>query len=97
MKVEYLAEARRDVAWWRIYYRKTFPQGKGNAYRHLRVTEKMLEEYPEIGTRIQDSEKRKLGIPRTPFAFIYQIKGNVIEVVRVYDMRQQGSENFQED
>ncbi len=97
MKIEYLDEARRDIAWWRVYYRKNFPHGKGNAFKHFRAAEKMLEEFPEIGTRIEGSERRKLAIPRTPFAFIYRINKNVIEVVRVFDMRQHGSDQFQEE
>jgi plasmid stabilization system protein ParE len=97
MKIEYLEEARRDLAWWRTYYRKTFPQGKGQAFRHLRVTERMLEEFPEIGSKILNTEWRKLAIPRTPFVIVYQIKKSRIEIVRVYDMRQGGSDSFQED
>lgn len=97
MKLQYLEETRRDIAWWRIYYGKTFPQGASNAAKQLKIAEKALQSNPSIGAKIEGREYRKLSIPRTPFAFIYWVRNNTIEIARVYDMRQQGSEGFQED
>ncbi len=97
MKLVYLGEARKDIAWWRIYYRRTFPQGATTAAKHLKIAEKNLQSNPNLGAKIKGREYRKLSIPRTPFALIYQIKDNCIQVIRLYDMRQQGSEGFQED
>ena len=97
MKVIYLAETRRDVAWWRIYYRKVFPQGGSNAYRILLASERLLQENPMAGAKVETSELRKLTIPNTPFALIYRVRNGRIEIHRLFDMRQQGSESFQED
>ena len=97
MRLIYLGEARRDAAWWRLYYRKTFPGGRGRAFAALAITERLLQDNPMLGVKVENLELRKLNIPRTPFAFIYRYSHDTIEVVRLYDMRQQGSEEFQED
>jgi plasmid stabilization system protein ParE len=97
MKLQYLDDARRDVAWWRYHYRKTFPQGSKNAYRHLAACERVLKDNPRIGQVVEGGDLRKLSIPNTPFAIIYRVRNGLIEIMRVYDMRQNGSEGFQED
>ncbi|MFO1033461.1 MAG: hypothetical protein U1E15_05030 [Hyphomicrobiales bacterium] len=97
MRLVYLPEARRDAAWWRLYYRRTFPQGRGGAYRHLLTVEKNLRENPLLGVELENLPLRRLTIPNTPFALIYRVKMDTIEILRLYDMRQQGSTGFQED
>lgn len=97
MKLQYLEAARLDISWWRYYYRKTFPQGSNNAYRHLAACERVLKENPRLGIQIEGRDLRKLSIPNTPFAIIYRIRGETLEIIRVYDMRQQASEGFKED
>ena len=95
MKLVYLDDTRKDIAWWRIYYRKNFPQGAGNAAKQLKTAERNLQSNPYLGNKIEGRDYRKLSIPRTPFALIYQVKNDAIQISRLYDMRQQGSEGFQ--
>lgn len=97
MKLRYLPEARRDAVWWRIYFKRSFPQGAGKAAQYLRVSEQVLKDNPQIGVKLDIRDLRKLSIPRTPFALIYRLTDDAIEIVRLYDMRQQGSTEFQED
>lgn len=97
MKVIYLAEARRDVARWRLYYRKVFPQGGPAAFRILLASERLLQENPMAGVPLDLPGLRKLSIPNTPFALVYRVRNDRIEIHRLFDMRQQGSQSFQED
>lgn len=98
MRLVYLPDARKDVAWWRLYYRRVFPQGGQAAYRVLAATERILQDNPLLGVELAElGGLRKLSIPNTPFAFIHRLRQETIEVLRLYDMRQQGSSGLQED
>jgi plasmid stabilization system protein ParE len=97
MKIVFDEEAQMDVAWWRFYYRSAFPEGARNARRLLAACKKNLKSNPSLGRPVEGLDLRKLVIPNTPFSLMYRIKGEVIEVVRLYDMRQRGSDGFQEE
>jgi toxin ParE1/3/4 len=87
MKVVYLATTRPDVAWVRRYYRSIFPQGGKHAAEQFRRTEQLLMDNPELGRTSELEGLRELQIGRTPFAFVYRVVGDTIEVIRVLDGR----------
>jgi plasmid stabilization system protein ParE len=97
MKIVFQDDSRLDVAWWRFYYRKTFPQGAKNARRILAACKQSLKENPRLGQPVEGLDLHKLTIPNTPFALMYRIRGDVIEIVRLFDMRQGESDGFQEE
>jgi plasmid stabilization system protein ParE len=88
MKIAYLALAKSDLRWFKIYYMKTFPEGKKTAEAHFIQAQTALKTNPFIG---HSSERiagvRELHIPKTPFTFIYRVREDVIEILRVFDNR----------
>jgi plasmid stabilization system protein ParE len=86
MKLVYLSSALPDIAWMRHYYRSVFPQGRRKALGQLERVERLILENPDIGKRFADA--REFPIPRTPFSIIYREKSGTIEVMRIWDQRQ---------
>jgi hypothetical protein len=97
VKLVYLAQSRRDVAWWRRYYWHTFPEGRLSANRHYLNTVALLVENPFLGRPVEGFDLRQLPSPNTPFQLIYRVRKQTLEIVRIWDMRQKSSHGFQED
>jgi len=97
VKLAYLAQSRRDIAWWRRYYGYTFPQGRTAANRHYLRIVKLLLDNPYLGRPVEGFDLRQIPIPNTPFQLIYRVRSQTLEIVRVWDMRQEPSTGFQED
>ena len=85
MKLVYLPTAFADVVWMRRYYRNIFPQGAKKAREHLYAVERLIIENQHAGRRVR--EGREFPIVRTPFLMVYRVRGDTIEVVRVWDAR----------
>lgn len=97
MKLKYLESSRRDVAWWRRYYRHKFPQGRVTASRHYLKIVSLILDNPFMGRPVEGFELRQLPVPNTPFQIIYRVRNQTVEIVRVWDTRQEPSQGFQED
>jgi plasmid stabilization system protein ParE len=87
MEIVYLSETQADYLWMYNYYTLIFPEGKRRAEAHFDAAERLLSENPHIGRQISDDGVRELAISRTPFSFIYRIKLEQIEVLRIWDGR----------
>jgi plasmid stabilization system protein ParE len=87
MRIVYLASALADLAWMRDYYGRVFSAGRARARQRVRATEKLLVEHPFAGHPSEVDGVRELAITGTPFSFIYRVKSNRVEVLRVWDGR----------
>jgi plasmid stabilization system protein ParE len=87
MKLIYLASTRSDLDWFRTYYGTVFTEGAVAARRHYAKAIDNILESPYIGRSIGPEGLRKLSVPKTPFAIIYQVVEDRIEIVRVWDQR----------
>jgi plasmid stabilization system protein ParE len=97
MKIKFRTTTVADLKWFRRYYGKVFPEGAKNASTHFDRTYFNLLQHPQIGQKIEGSvHMREIFIPRTPFSFVYYVKGDVINVVRVLDLRAARPDDFQE-
>lgn len=85
MRLVYLPTAFPDIAWMRHYYRSVFPQGATKAREQLYAVERLIVDNPKIGRPFRKG--RQFPIARTPFAVIYRVREDVIEVVPVWDGR----------
>lgn len=85
MKLVYLPTAFPDVVWMRRYYRNIFPQGAKKAREQLYAVERLIMENPNVGRHFR--EGREFPIVRTPFVMVYRVRGDTIEIVRVWDAR----------
>ena len=75
------------MGWFRQYYRSVFTAGKSNAAAHLKEAKQLLKAYPQVGHPSDTSDLRELPILKTPFALIYRIHGDEIQIVRLWDQR----------
>jgi plasmid stabilization system protein ParE len=86
VKLRFLSSARRDLIWFRTYYKVVFHEGADQARRQYQRTMANLQSSPCIG-HPEDTGVRKFPIPRTPFSVIYRVADNEIEILRVLDQR----------
>ena len=88
MRVVYSEQALQDMGWFRRYYSRVFPEGKTGARDSLLRTERLIAESPLVGHRTDPgSETREFPVLRTPFAVIYRVKSDRIEILRILDLR----------
>lgn len=93
MRIVFLDSSRADLRWFKRYYVTVFPEGRKKADTQYLTTLNILRQNPLIG---HPSEKiktaREYDIVRTPFTFIYRVRGDDIEILRVIDNRSDWSE-----
>lgn len=87
MEIRYLASAARDLDWFRTYYRAIFPDGSAGARASFRNALGNLRRFPLMGHPVEETDMREYSITRTPFAIIYRLAEDHIEIVRVLDQR----------
>ncbi len=88
MKLVYLKSAIADLRWFKHYYTTVFPEGRVKVDQALLTTQKLLKTNPSIGQPSDFGETiREHPVPRTPFAFVYRVHDEQIEVLRVVDGR----------
>ena len=88
MNVVYLPSSLPDVAWVRKYYTEVFPEGAKHANKQIRKAEALIVLQPGIGRDADASKSAQLYvIPKTPFTFIYRVKGENLEIMRILDER----------
>jgi plasmid stabilization system protein ParE len=97
VKLVFLPSSRSGLAWFRTYYKTTFPAGYAKAVLRLLVAQELLEANPLIGHPSDLSEHRELQIRQTPFALIYRIRNRRIEVSHLWDQRQDPARLFDND
>ena len=87
MKLVYLPSAESDLVWFYEYYTGVFPEGAGKALEKFDAIAQLLLVNPYMGKRVENGT-REMVISKTPFSYIYRIADNRIEVLRVWDNRQ---------
>lgn len=88
MKLLYLDTTTQDIAWISHYYEQVFPEGRLAFRKHFYAMEELLKENPLLGVRHELFKGvRELRIYKTPFSFIYRVKNDHIEVLRIWDQR----------
>ena len=72
----------------RTYYAHIFPDGGKRAAKQYAKACGIIRENPFVGHPVEEIEGvREFSIPRTPFSFIYRAVDDRIEVLRVWDQR----------
>jgi plasmid stabilization system protein ParE len=88
VRVVYLDTALPDIVWWRRYYGRVFPDGRRKAGVRLLRAVASLEANPYLGRPTEEAGVLEFVIARTPFSLLYRIKGDTLEVLRLWDNRQ---------
>ena len=89
MKIVYLSSTREDLLWLRRHYEQVFPEGLVRAQKQFHSMESLLAGNPQIGHPTHRDDVRELSIPRTPFSYIYRVVQDRIEILRIWDERQE--------
>ena len=87
MKIVFLPSAKPSVRWFNAYYGQVFPEGSANARKSMANAKRMLIAYPMSGTQIEGRRARLFQISKTPFAVIYRIGSDRIEILALHDSR----------
>jgi toxin ParE1/3/4 len=87
VKVRFLSSTVQDLDWFRAYYLNAFPQGARNASSRLLKARTLLESHPMVGKAGKFPGTRELFISKTPFKFVYRVRKDWVEVLRVWDTR----------
>jgi plasmid stabilization system protein ParE len=87
MKITFRSKALDDLEWFERYYTEIFPDGSNRAVEQFFKTKEIIKSFPEIGRPFKSKGQREYVIPGIPFSFVYLIKKDLIEVVRVLDLR----------
>lgn len=94
LKVVYLERAWLDLARFKIYYQKYFPEGAAKANARLMKCTGLMSNFPDMGRPIGKAQRRCFSIPDTPYTVLYQRTDNRLEIVRILDQR---SESYLQD
>jgi plasmid stabilization system protein ParE len=87
VEVVYLPRAVADLRWLRRYYAVVFPEGAKRARERVLATERLLSENPHVGELTGIADVREFPVRRTPFLFVYRIRSDRVEILRVWDQR----------
>ena len=95
MNIRFLRSALPDLRWFKRYYMVRFPEGRRKADEHFLKTVELLRANPRLGHPIDDLEGVRIhSIPRTPFAFVYRLAPDAVEVMRVLDGRSEDANDL---
>jgi toxin ParE1/3/4 len=88
-------EAIGDLASLRAYISESDPAAAQRVALHIiHNVEALLAEKPEIGRSGRVPGTRELVIPRTPFIVPYRVRGNAIQILRVYHAARRWPDRF---
>ena len=88
-------EAINDLASLRAYIAEDNPAAaQGVVVRILYVVETLLAEHPRMGRPGRVSGTRELVISGTPYIVPYRLRGNTIQVLRVFHSARRWPESF---
>lgn len=89
MQIVYLSSTKDDLLWLRHYYEKISPEGRQHTQKQFHAIESLLLTTPLIGHQSHyDENTLEFSIPKTPFSYIYRVKNNEIQILRIWDERQ---------
>ena len=71
-------------------------RGAANALRHYKAALELLSAHRLAGRAVAASGMRILGIARTPFSVVYQVREDHLRVARIFDNRSQPVSNWDE-
>ena len=85
MNVIWSPEAITDLAALRVFIAENDPAAAQRIVAGiLRHIEEVLPDNPEMGRAGRVPGTRELVVPRTPFIVPYRLRGNAIQILRVY-------------
>jgi toxin ParE1/3/4 len=84
MIIKWLDEAVHDLRQLRYYIANDNPSAAKSVAKRILEVVSLLAEQPGIGRPGRVPHTRELVITGTPFIIPYQVKGNAIEILRIF-------------
>jgi toxin ParE1/3/4 len=85
MNIVWSPEAIQDLVSLRAYIAQESPAGaKRTVLRVVEVVENLLPDNPHIGRPGRVPGTRELVIPQTPYIVPYRVRGEAVQILRVY-------------
>lgn len=84
MEVRWLEDALADVAGIYRYIAADDPKAAGRIVERIRAAVRLLADLPHRGRPGRWPGTRELIIPGTPYIVPYRVKGDLIEILRVF-------------
>ena len=92
MRIKLTDDAIFDLKWTTKYYGTVFPSGRKGFIRNYKTTKMLISENPYLGHPYESAEGvRVLNVVKTPFALFYRVDENIIQILRIWDQRQDGA------
>ncbi len=88
MKVQWIPRARRELADIVDYYTPLNPMGAVRLVDRIQQSIARLEHFPQLGRLCEDRSCRLLQVAGLPYLIPYRIDGQMIEIIAVFDERQ---------
>ncbi len=94
MKIQWLDDAIEDLQSLRCYIAKDNASAANQAVKKILQSIELLAKHPEIGRFGRVMNTRELVISGLPYIVPYQVRNNVIEILRVLHCAIEWPENF---
>jgi toxin ParE1/3/4 len=95
MNIVWSPEAIQDLVSLRAYIAQESPAGaKRTVLRVVEVVENLLPENPHIGRPGRVPGTRELVIPQTPYIVPYRVRGEAVQILRVYHSARRWPDSF---
>jgi toxin ParE1/3/4 len=95
MKVQWTPRARQELADIFAYY---LPLTRTTAVRladRIQQSIGLLEQFPQLGRLSEDKSCRLLQVAGLPYLIPYRIEGQILEIIAVFDERQDRPDEWQ--
>lgn len=89
MKIVYRRSALADIEQIHAYISPHNPTAAEGVVQRIRATAKLLAEMPLAGMATDKSGLYKIIVPRLPYIIYYRIVEPIIDIVAVFDARQE--------
>lgn len=88
MRIKWLSAARKNLDAATVYVAKEDPDAAQKMYAHIRRSVEALADHPEMGRPGRFFGTRELVIKGYPFIVPYRIRGNEVQIMRVFHTSQ---------
>ena len=87
MRIKWTTGAIHQLEGIHAFYRELAPYAAAKLYQKIHTSTQRLATFPESGRLSSDGAFREVVVPGCDFIIAYRVRGNAVEIVRVYHAR----------
>jgi toxin ParE1/3/4 len=92
MKLQLLANATRDLRDIFEFIEQDSPETARDVARRLMKSMQLLAQNPSLGRPSKTKAIREWSVPDLPYVVPYRVKGDIVQIIRIYHTRRQRPE-----